>query len=239
MQRVTLELEDGEPIPATLLFPSATWPRPLPAAVLLHGFASRKEQMTETAGLALARHGVASLAIDLPLHGSREQTFQSLSLQSPLTLVNKWRRATHEAEAAVSYLAEHRDIDPDRLAIVGYSLGAFISVAVAAKDARITAIVLASGGDLPASTPFAGLVRAVADPIRAARSLRRPLLMLNGRYDRTIEPEQAERLFAAAAEPKRMIWYSGGHWPPARAIDQAAEWLADTLDSIQKKAKQA
>jgi fermentation-respiration switch protein FrsA (DUF1100 family) len=235
-----LELEDGEPVPATQLLPDVRWPRPLPAALLLHGFASRKEQMTESAGVALANRGVASLAIDLPLHGAREQTFQSLSLQSPLTLVNKWRRATREADAGIDYLGRRDDVDGHRLAIVGYSLGAFISVAVAAKDKRIRAIVLASGGDLPASTPFASLVRAVADPLRAVRALAgRPLLMVNGRSDRTIEPAQAERLFEAAAEPKRIIWYAGGHWPPDRVIDQAAQWLAATLNAPQKKAKEA
>jgi surfactin synthase thioesterase subunit len=53
--------------------------------------------------------------------------------------------------------------------------------------------------------------------------------MINGRYDRTIRPEQARALFEAAGEPKELRWYDGGHWPPQSAVDQVAEWLAERL----------
>jgi hypothetical protein len=59
--------------------------------------------------------------------------------------------------------------------------------------------------------------------------------MLNGRFDRTVKPAQAERLFAAAHEPKTMRWYGGGHWPPAREIDYAAEWLAEQLRGRERR----
>ena len=66
------------------------------------------------------------------------------------------------------------------------------------------AVVVAAGGDLPAGTPFTALARTVADPLRAVRRLRgRPLLVVHGRRDRTVLPEQAERLFAAAASRRR------------------------------------
>jgi hypothetical protein len=55
--------------------------------------------------------------------------------------------------------------------------------------------------------------------------------MVNGRYDRTIRPEQARALFEAAGEPKEMRWYDGGHWPPQVAVEQVAEWLALQLGS--------
>jgi len=91
-------------------------------------------------------------------------------------------------------------------------------------------VALASGGDLPAETPFASVVRAAADPLRAVRKLAgRPLLMVNGRLDRTIKASQAERLFAAAGDPKEMRWYNGGHWPPPSEVEFAAEWLAGRL----------
>ena len=53
----------------------------------------------------------------------------------------------------------------------------------------------------------------------------RPVLMVNGRYDRTVQAEHAERLFAAAGEPRELYWYDGGHWPPPVAIGYAADWL--------------
>jgi hypothetical protein len=74
------------------------------------------------------------------------------------------------------------------------------------------------------------MVRGLVDPPRAARKLDgRPLLLVNGRRDTTTRPAQAERLFAAANEPKELVWYEGGHWPPPAAIDGAAEWLAGKL----------
>ena len=56
--------------------------------------------------------------------------------------------------------------------------------------------------------------------------------MVNGRYDRTITSLQAERLFEAAREPKEIHWYQGGHWPPPREIDFAAEWLSARLSAL-------
>ena len=70
----------------------------------------------------------------------------------------------------------------------------------------------------------------VVDPLPAVQRISgRPVLMVNGQYDRTVTPAQAERLFAAAGEPKTMRWYGGGHWPPVREIAEAAKWLSARL----------
>jgi predicted esterase len=70
----------------------------------------------------------------------------------------------------------------------------------------------------------------VADPIRAVKRIAgRPLFMVNGRHDSRVRSDQAEALFAAAGEPKTLTWYNGGHWPPDRVIEEAADWLARTL----------
>jgi dienelactone hydrolase len=236
--RHNLILHDGEEIPAVLTLPKSN--APVPAAVLLHGFSSRKEQMADSMGRALERFGIATLAIDLPLHGAREQGVEGLSLRSPLALVQKWRLAVRDGHQALQFLAGHAAIDPKSIGIVGYSLGAYLAVSIAADSRLVRAVVLAAGGDLPERTPFAALVRTIADPIRAVRALSgRPLLMVNGRFDRTIQPSQATALFDAAGDPKEIRWYQGGHWPPARAIDEAAEWLASRLKDGRAQARMA
>lgn len=230
--QVTLELEaERELVPAILLVPDgARGTRP--GALLLHGFTSRKERMAEGIGRALLARGIATLSIDLPLHGAREGSIDELSLRNPLQLIGAWRLALSEVRLSLDYLTEVAVIDAGRLAVVGYSLGAFLSVVAATDDDRVKAMVLASGGDLPERTPFATLVRAAADPLRAVRKFTgRPLLMVNGRYDRTVRPAQAERLFEAAREPKEIHWYNGGHWPPPHAIDLSASWLAERLEA--------
>jgi dienelactone hydrolase len=216
-------------VPSVLLLPSGAT-RDVPAAVLLHGYSSRKERMADTIGRALAARGVAALAIDLPLHGERDAPLQRQSLLNPLALVRHWRLALAECAAALDCLADHGRYDPSRLAIVGYSLGAFVGVAAAARDTRVRAVVLAAAGDLPLGTPLERLIRRVADPIKAMRKLAgRPLLMTHGRFDRTVLPRDAQRLFDAAGEPKEMRWWNAGHILPAEAVDDAAAWLARQL----------
>jgi fermentation-respiration switch protein FrsA (DUF1100 family) len=237
-ETLTLDVDGGERVPAILQRPRIA--AAVPAVLLLHGFSSRKERMAESIGRALLAYDVASLAIDLPLHGAREGGLEGLTLRNPLALVQKWRLALREANQAIEHLAVHSAIDSTRLGLAGYSLGAYLAMIVAGDNRLVQAVALAAGGDLPEETPFASLVRTIADPRRAARRLAgRPLLMINGRYDRTIRPEQARRLFDAAREPKEQRWYEGGHWPPPSAIERAAEWLAAQLRSPHSRVKNA
>ena len=231
-RRVALGLDvAGDRVPATLLLPLE--PRPAPAALLLHGYTSNKEQMVESAGRALLALGVASLGVDLPLHGERVGRAGAAGMspeefRNPLALAQRWRAALEECRVALRYLATLPEIDPDRLALVGYSMGAYLGVMVAAREPSVRVLVLAAGGDLPAGLPYAALVRTVVDPIRAVkRYAGRPLLLVHGRHDRTIRPDQAERLYAAAGEPKQMLWYDGGHWLPETVVRRAAEWVAE------------
>jgi len=228
-RRVELKFSrEGEPgIPALLLLSESA---PAPGAVLLHGYSSRKEHMAQALGGELLRHGIASLAIDLPLHGSRADPLQAQSARNPLAIARHWRQALDDAALALGYLGARKEIDSTRLALVGYSLGSFLAIAVAADEPRVHAVVLAAGGDLPTGTPLSALARAIADPIRAVRRLAgRPLLMVNGRRDPTVRPDQAERLFAAAAEPQTISWWDAGHVLPAAATAEAARWLAVQL----------
>lgn len=219
----------GVDVPAILQLPPN---RPAPAALLLHGYSSRKERLADTVGRAFVARGIASLAIDLPLHGERENDVEADSMNNPLKLIGHWALALEECSAALRFLEAHPDIDRERLAITGYSMGSFLGITAAAADPAVRAVVLAAGGDLPPNTPFASLIRTVADPPRAARAFAgRPLLMISGKRDRTVTPYQAEQLFAAAAEPKTLRWYESGHWLPNNAIEDAAEWLAKTLSA--------
>jgi hypothetical protein len=231
-RRVSLELHvGGDRVPAILLLPLE--PRPAPAALLLHGYSSDKERMVDSAGRALMERGVASVGIDLPLHGERaghDGGMSSAEFRNPLALAKRWRAATEEARVALRFLAERDEVDANRLALVGYSMGAYLGVMVAAKDESVRALVLAAGGDLPANTPYAPLVRTLVDPVRAVRQYAgRPLLMVHGRHDRTILPDQAERLYAAAGQPKAIQWYEGGHWLPDGAVRRACGWLKDNV----------
>jgi uncharacterized protein len=233
--RYDLEIADGEErIPAALLVPASE--APSPAALLLHGFGSRKERMTDTLGESLLLRGVAALSIDLPLHGDRAGSPSELRSGNPMALLGAWRDAVRESRLAMGFLAGHPHVDADRLAIVGYSLGSFLGVTVAARDRSVRAVVLAAGGDLPDDMPFGAMVRAVVDPVGAVQRLDgTPLLMVHGKRDRTVTPGQARRLFDAAREPKEIRWWDAGHRLPAAAIGEAAAWLSNQLGALGRR----
>jgi len=225
---LTYRLEGEHPVPAILLLPTA--PAPAPAAILLHGYSSRKEVMAGPVGRALLLEGIASLAVDLPLHGSRADPPEARMAQNPLAMARLWRQALGDIRLAGHYLGARREIDAGRLAVVGYSMGALVALDVAAGDARIRAVVLAAGGDLPQGVPYAAALRLLVDPVKAVRKLNgRPLLMVHGRQDRTVLPDQAQRLYDAAREPKEIRWWDAGHRLPEAASAEVARWLGERL----------
>jgi dienelactone hydrolase len=236
-RRQLVEFHAGDadaPIPGVFLAPER--PRPGPGALLLHGYSSRKEHLADTMGVALLAHGIASLAVDLPLHGTRHDPIQAQAARHPLTMLALWRQAREEAALAARLLRARAEVDAGCTAVLGYSLGSYLGVQLAADDREIRAVVLAAGGDLPRGTPLAAVARGIADPIRAVRKLAgRPLLMVHGRSDRTVRPDQAERLFAAAGEPKELRWYDAGHILPPAASDWVAAWLDRALATAQAR----
>jgi uncharacterized protein len=226
VSRRSLDIElAGAQVPSILLLPEAD--QRVPAVLLLHGYSSSKERLASTMGHSLAARGIASLAIDLPMHGSRDDALMYEARTNPLDLVRHWNKALAEAKSALTWLSAQDAIDPKRLSIAGYSLGSYIALQTAASDKRVAAVIVAAGGDLPA-TPWTNMVRMMSDPLKSVRSLGgRPLLMLHGKSDRTILPDQAERLYEAASEPKELRWYASGHVLPPESADYAAAWLAE------------
>lgn len=230
--RVTLDLARAR-VPAIFLLPQST--QPVPAVLLLHGFSSSKERLASTMGRALGARGIASLAIDLPLHGDRDDALIDRARANPLALVKEWNKALGEAKGSIAWLASQKEINARCVSIAGYSLGSYIAIQTAASESRISSVILAAGGDLP-DTPWTNMVRMMSNPLKSAAALKgKPLLMLNGKFDRTIKPAQAERLFEAAAEPKEMRWYPAGHVLPQEAADDAASWLTQTYKLKSRK----
>jgi uncharacterized protein len=226
--RLRFREEGGPAVPAILHLPVEGLP--VPGVLLLHGYSSRKEVLAEALGRALLERGLASLSIDLPLHGTRADPLAAQAMRNPLRALGEWRTALVEARLSFHYLAARREVDGARLGVVGYSLGSYIALSAAADDPRVRAVVVAAGGDLPDAGALTTLARTVADPIHAVKRLSgRPLLMVHGKQDRTVMPAQAARLFAAAGEPKEIRWLEAGHRLPPAAIDGVGLWLRRQL----------
>lgn len=101
----------------------------------------------------------------------------------------------------VSHVAKHPGVDRERIALLGISLGAYLSTALAAQDERIAAVV-----DL-----FGGVPKEIADEIRRMP----PTLILHGDEDPVVPVSEAGHLESVLqrvrAPHKKIILPGQGH----------------------------
>ena len=193
------------------------------AIILLHGIASNRIMMLDLAEV-IANHGYGVLLMDLRAHGDSEGDVYPFGGPE-----------AEDVRAAVAYLQQNRDdIDPERIGIVGWSLGAQTAIMGAYVEPGIKAIV----ADGPGATAFSDwpppetveewyyfpydffyyrfLARhtAVTDPISLKEALTkitaRPILFISSSVP--TEQHRVEYLFEAAQEPKS-LWHipEAGH----------------------------
>lgn len=120
-------------IPAVLTVPAGEGPHP--AVLLIHGFASEKDEVGgfyARLAVELAERGYASLRFDFPGSGDS---------QAPFTL-NSIPFQQADAGRAFNYLAELDEIDETRLGVVGFSLGGIVGTHLASNDERVQALAL-------------------------------------------------------------------------------------------------
>jgi dipeptidyl aminopeptidase/acylaminoacyl peptidase len=197
------------------------------AVVLLHGGDADRRQMLDRA-LALAPAGFGVLAFDLP--GSGESTGKVT-----------WGPAERSAiEAALTWLAARPEVDPARLGLLGFSQGAYHAAQEAAADPRAQALVLEGcpasyveetfreyprWGPLSRWTALAS--RWTAGPWGRDRTpleligrvAPRPILLIIGTADSDVDPEDGQRLFAAAGHPKELWLMAGADHGNYSAVD--------------------
>ncbi len=203
----TLCAEDGSRLRAWLVAPppDAATHRPGPAVVLTHGWGSHGGDLLPVVPPLLAA-GLTVLLLDVRGHG-RSDTVEFMSMP----------RFAADIEVALDELRADPNIDPDRLGLVGHSVGAGASLLAAARDPRVGAVVslacLAHPAELMARTPGARLlptrllaaarrtvettIAADLDDIAPLTSITRgrsPVLLVHGLDDTTVPPTDATRL---------------------------------------------
>lgn len=129
---------------------------------------------------------------------------------------------THEkvlSDAVVIYdsLAELKEIDPNRIAVMGYSLGT--GVAVYLTDQRpVTATILLAPYDswtligLKQTIiywPLRRIMKPYFDSLSLAPGIQTPLLCLTGEEDRVVPPDRSIRLAEAWGGEVSMVHYPG------------------------------
>jgi len=125
---------------------------------------------------------------------------------------------------AVGHAAAMPNVDPDRIGLVGFSLGAYLSLSEAVFDPRVKGVVEFFGG-LPAT---------LADKARAMP----PTLILHGEADKVVPVSEArdlERLLKDNAVPFEIqIYPESGH---AFLGDDGLDSLKRTLAFLDKHVK--
>jgi dienelactone hydrolase len=236
----------GLRVPSLLILPEQSAAR-LPCILFLHGIGQNKKFLPQIAS-QFTRQGYAIVCIDQYNCGERKQ--RGLGIwQSVLALRRRGALNVIESRRLLDYLQTRPELDPQRFVLLGASYGAITGVNVAAFEPRLHSIVQTyGGGDLSLLLDsnqarrqlgrwrapvmaLAAYILAPADPIRHVKALApRPVLFQNGEADGLVPAASARALYAAAGEPRRMIWYPGGHIGEDRGrvvqiLDEALDWL--------------
>lgn len=200
--------------------------------ICLHGFGANRADILDGT-LYLRRTGCHLLYFDFREHGDSGAGPASLG---PLEL--------HDVAGAVAWLAAAKPDASRRLGIMGYSMGAAVAIAAAAREPRILAVLadtpFMTFGDIVAQFgwhfyhvpryPFVplttlavrwrlGLDPDAASPLRhIARLAPRPVFLIHGLADQRMPPRHSERLFAEAGEPKSLWLVPGADHIEARRL---------------------
>ncbi|MGA3027856.1 MAG: bifunctional serine/threonine-protein kinase/formylglycine-generating enzyme family protein [Bryobacteraceae bacterium] len=142
-------------------------------------------------------------------------------------------RQSKEVRRAVDYLETRPEIDKDKLAYVGVSQGSADGLIFTALEDRFRAVVFLDGGF------FLGPAAAGADQVDFAPRLRRPALMMNGRYDFTFPPDRAQipmfRMIGTPEPDKRQVILDTPHNIALRKPELSREvlgWLDKYLGKV-------
>ena len=224
---------------------------PYPVVVICHGIPSpgpKEEGDTGYPGLAekICREGFAVVIFCFRGTGTSEGNFDIMG----------WSR---DLSGVIDYLWLQPEIDRSRMALLGFSAGAAVSICVGAQEKSIAAVAACAS---PAD--FDSLIKNPAESIKYFRSLGiirdekfpeydgdwadnfqivrpiyyvnqispRPLLLVHGADDDLIDVEQACRLYDRAGEPKKLEIIPGaGHRlrRDERAVKIVIDWLKETL----------
>lgn len=164
------------------------------------------------------------------LKGTYERRVQASGPQAIRDLVIQ---RTKDLQRTVDYLVTREDIDPDRLAYFGFSLGAGVGPISTAVENRFAASILVAGGlrDRP-DTPE-------VSPLNFAPRVRVPTLMINGLHDFIFPYETAQKplfeLLGTPAPDKEMRTFEAGHAMNNHdIIRESNEWLDRYLGPVRR-----
>jgi len=238
----------GGRVPATLLVP-AELPGPFAGVILMHGLpGDRTNNALFARGLTAT--GTVVLMVDAPFARPENRrrvgwplTFSEVDRLEQIQLMVDLRRG-------VDLLSAREDVDPERLAYIGYSYGAAMGGLLAGIEPRIKAfgLMVGDGGIVSHFTAADGTLLSELDrlpdeksqawlelmnpiePIRfVGRAAPASLFFQNALQDEAVARDDALAYQAAGSQPKRVEWYQSGHLLPEEAFRRMVDWLGGEI----------
>jgi dienelactone hydrolase len=218
----------------------------LPCVIYIPGMDGVKDIFPDLRNNPFIRRGLALVTIDGP--GVGESLLRGLHV----TLSNVQRAVS----AVIDYLEGRPDVDPDRIAMLGMSMGSYWGPSSAAEDQRIKCCVAALGCLMDKTTMFdkappaykanfmtmAGIKdEETFDKVAREMTLERyadhiecPMLIMNGEFDQLCPIEDARRLMSLLHCPRELWIFENEFHPIGRWRSEvfawAADWLRDALN---------
>ena len=172
-----------------------------PTLLYLHGNGSNNGDLSEIAAI-FYQLKLSVLLIDYRGYGKSSGVFPNET------------RVYEDAEAAWQYLTQTLQIEPQEIFVYGHSLGGAIAIELATKHPEMAGLI--TEGTFTSIKDMAGLSKVFKmfpldwlvtqrfDSLTKIESLQTPWLILHGTADKIIPSFMAEKLFAAAPEPKQL-----------------------------------
>jgi uncharacterized protein len=208
-------------------------PEPRPAGIVFAHGGHRSASDFLPDATALAARGAVALTIDSPFVRSEDKKIREGTADLEPTY-ETMVQYVQDLLRGLDILVDQFGADPERLAIVGYSMGAQPAALAAALDPRVRALVLMAGLAHPSglpSDPHEQELFGAIDTIDYVDNLAPTRLLLQGaEYDSVISHREMELLERAASEPKEIRWYDADHDLGPQATRDRRAWLMEQLD---------
>jgi dienelactone hydrolase len=211
----------------------------VPAVIYLHGSGESRERFLLAAVWAAGRRAVG-MTLTLPSSTVGAPPSGLTPTQSLARVRRIFAADVVAVRRAVDLLGGLPQVDPRRIGLVGWSLGARVAAVTAGAEPRIRATVLMSGGSPPVSAYVAQAPAALRTQVRQSLTLIDPLrwlararpgsiMLQDGRRDEIV-PRAALLALASAAPRGRVLrWYPAGHELNAQAYRDQLAFLAKKL----------
>jgi len=212
-----------------------------PLAILVHGWGDRSVLPCKMLARDLSRKGVASIILYLVFHQRRmpSEVIERLPNLTPEEWWEGYQTSVIDIRQIIDWASKNKDIDNNRTAVIGISLGGIISAICMGVDNQISAgVIIVAGGNYQSPTwlrrtepgrtemeyqqsqnLYTHYLSEVAekgvdnvvpskksyltDPMTFATYLRRrPLLMLNAKWDERFPSQSTIDLWQACGNPK-------------------------------------